>query len=402
MGISRGAIAVIFEEVRALTYAHRTSIYDADSHLMEGLDWFRDHADAKTRSLLPDLSTALDKGGAGAGQAIELGQARILDAIKTAKLEENVIASAKGWGALGAMDSSERTRALDLLGFQSQLIFSTFSTGLFAFSDDLDLVYGGAAAHNRMMHSFCNGDPRLVSVGFLPLNDPDSSLETLAEALDLGCGALWVNHAPSSKRSPAHIDNDPVWAAVQGSGIPIVLHVGGGRATVSAAWHRNGRPRPVDLHGGGENLRAKDLPSVHHTAETFLTTMVLDGVFERFPELRCGVIELGASWVPSLLRRLDFAAKSFSHSEPLLSELSLKPSEYVQRQVRFTPFPGEDVAELVAISEPELYLFSSDYPHPEGTKDPIGRFEGSFDERGTDEAARQLFYEDNFRMLLGV
>jgi len=60
------------------------------------------------------------------------------------------------------------------------------------------------------------------------------------------------------------------------------------------------------------------------------------------------------------------------------------------------------VAELIAISEPELYLFSSDYPHPEGTRDPIGRFERSFDERGADDAVRQLFYEDNFRMLLGV
>ncbi|HEY2215839.1 MAG TPA: amidohydrolase family protein [Acidimicrobiales bacterium] len=385
-----------------MTYAHRPHINDADSHLMEGLNWMRDHADARTRALLPDLTVALDKGGAGADHAIEAGLARMLDPIKTAQLEENVIGSAKGWGALGAMDTTERTRALDLLGFQSQLVFSTFSTGLFAFSDDLELVYGGASAHNRMMHAFCSGDPRLMSVGFLPLNEPDRSLEALAEALDLGCGALWVAHAPSSKRSPAHIDNDPVWAAVAASGVPIVLHVGGGRPTVSSACHRNGRPRPVDLHGGGENLRAKDLPSVHHAAETFLTAMVLDGVFERFPELRCGVIELGASWVPSLLRRLDFAAKSFSHSEPMLGELSLKPSEYIQRQVRFTPFPGEDVAELVASSAAELYLFSSDYPHPEGTKDPIGRFERSFDEHGTDEAPRQLFYEDNFRMLLGV
>ena len=45
---------------------------------------------------------------------------------------------------------------------------------------------------------------------------------------------------------------------------------------------------------------------------------------------------------------------------------------------------------MVAISGPELYLFSSDYPHPEGTKDPIGKFERSFDEHGIDEAARQL------------
>ena len=384
-----------------MTYAHRPTIHDADSHLMEGLDWLRDHADATTRSLLPDLTTMLDKGGAGAGLAIEKGEARIADPVETAALEQDVIASAKGWLALGAMDTAERSRALDLLGFVSQLVFSTFSVGLFAFSDDLDVVYGGASAHNRMMADFCGDDDRLVGVGFLPLNDPERSRASLAEALELGCGALWVAHAPSSGRSPAHVDNDPVWAAVQEAGVPIVLHIGGGRNALSKAWHRNGRPRPVDLHGGGENLRAKDLPSVHHAAETYLTAMVLDGVFERFPDLRCGVIEMGASWVPSLLGRLDYAAKSFSRTEPMLGELSLKPSEYLRRQVRITPFPGEDVAEMVAISGPELYLFSSDYPHPEGTKDPIGRFERSFDEHGTEEVARQLFYEDNYRTLLG-
>lgn len=385
-----------------MTYAHRATIFDADSHLMEGLDWLRDHADAKTRDLLPDLTVLLDKGGAGAATAIELGQARIGDPERTAELEADVIASAKGWVALGAMDAAERSRALDLLGFQSQLVFSTFSLGLFAFSEDLDAVYGGTSAHNKMMADFCGADDRLVGVGFLPLNDPDRSLAALDEALELGCGALWVVHAPSSGRSPAHVDHDPVWRAVEEAGVPVVLHIGGGKNGVSKPWHRNGRPRPVDLHGGGENLRAKDLPSVHHAAETFLTAMVLDGVFERFPELRLGVIEMGASWVPSLLARLDYAARSFKRTEPMLGELSLTPSDYLRRQVRFTPFPGEDVAELVAISGPELYLFSSDYPHPEGTRDPIGRFEHSFEARGTEEAARRQFYEDNFRTLVGA
>ncbi len=383
-----------------MPYAHRPHVCDADSHLMEGLTWLRDHADAKTRDRLPDLTSALDKGGAGAGRAIQLGQARIDDPEKTAALEDDVIASAKGWVALGAMDRGERTRALDLLGFDSQLVFSTFSVGLFAFSDDPEVIYGGASAHNRMVSEFCAEDDRLVGVGFLPLNDPDRSLASLVEALDLGCGALWVAHAASSGRSPAHVDNDPVWAAVEDAGVPIVMHIGAGRNATTKAWHNNGRPRPADLHGGGENLRAKDFPSIHHAAETYLSAMVLDGVFERFPDLRCGVIEMGASWAPSLLARLDHAAKTFARTEPMLAELSLTPSDYIRRQVRFTPFPGENVAEMIAQSGPELYLFSSDYPHPEGTRDPIGKFERSFDDHGIDATARQLFYEDNYRDLI--
>src|SRR4051794_37974955 len=110
-----------------MPYAHRPDVYDADSHLMEGLDWLHAHADAKTKSLLPDLTLVLGRGGAGATGLIEAGEARVLDTAAALELEKSVIDSAKGWLALGAMDTGERTRALDQLGFRSQLVFSTFS-----------------------------------------------------------------------------------------------------------------------------------------------------------------------------------------------------------------------------------------------------------------------------------
>src|SRR3546814_21201712 len=135
---------------------------------MEGIDWLRSHADTKTRGLLPDLSALLDKGGAGAAGAIAAGEARIQDPGRTEELAENVIASAKGWLALGAMDSAERSRALDLLGFTSQLVFSTFFLGLFAFSDDLDAVHGVSSAHTRLMPAFCCDAPRPHGGGFFP------------------------------------------------------------------------------------------------------------------------------------------------------------------------------------------------------------------------------------------
>ena len=70
------------------------------------------------------------------------------------------------------------------------------------------------------------------------------------------------------------------------------------------------------------------------------------------------------------------------------------PSEQIRAQLRFTPYPFEDVAAFVRESAPELYLFSSDYPHAEGGRDPIGRFERSL--AGVDEAVKRRFYADNF------
>ena len=380
------------------TYATRAPLLDADSHLMESHDWLQSHADDRTRQLLADLS--LGEAGADAPAHIRAGLARIDDADAVAELEEDVMGSAKGWLALGAMSAGERSRALDLIGLDAQLVFSTFAATQFAFSRDPELAFGGAAAHNRGIVEFCSGDGRLLPVGLVPLTTVAGAIRCLDEAIDMGCAAIWVPHGPAEGRSPAHLDMEPFWARLAEAGIPFVLHVGGGKM-LSAVFHDNGRPVPPDFVGGGENVRAKDFPSLHHSAESFLSTLVLDGVFDRFENLRCGVIELGASWVPGMLARLDSAKAAFGRNEPLLAELALDPSEYVRRQIRFTPFPFDDVGWAIAQSHPELYLFSTDYPHPEGTRDPLGRFEKFLDGHGTTDGAREAFYHGNFRTLFG-
>ncbi len=90
----------------------------------------------------------------------------------------------------------------------------------------------------------------------------------------------------------------------------------------------------------------------------------------------------------------------FSKNEERLRKLSLRPSEYVKRQIRVTPYPAEDTGWIVAQAGVEVCLFSSDYPHVEGGRNPIRRFEASL--AGHDEATKQRFYCDNFRDLMGA
>jgi predicted TIM-barrel fold metal-dependent hydrolase len=105
-------------------------------------------------------------------------------------------------------------------------------------------------------------------------------------------------------------------------------------------------------------------------------------------------VELGAGWVPELLRRLDWVVKHWSRNDANLQALRRRPSEQITEQLAFTPFVFEEVGAFIDQSSPDLYLFSSDYPHIEGGRDPIARFEGALGERG--EAVRQKFYTDNF------
>jgi predicted TIM-barrel fold metal-dependent hydrolase len=379
-----------------MSYANTRAIYDADSHIMEVPGWIERHADPHILARLPPLG--LSKAGTASYATIE-------QAIKTAKVRmaqgspiENVIAGAKGWAAPGAFEPSERSKALDDLGFAGQLVFSTFAAGQYLRHDDPEVRYGGVRAHNRAIAEFCAHDKRLIAVGQVSLLDAEQAVLAIREGVKLGCGAFWIPAMPAGERSPGHTDFDAVWQTLCELHVPFMLHVGPNSQFVSKAYLNNGKPIPPDLIGGGENLRVRDFMALAFAPQMFLTALVFDGVFERFPALRGGVIELGAGWVPQYLRTLDASQSIFKRSDPQVGSLKLRASEYIRRHVRFTPFPGEDVGRMIKDSGSELYLFSSDYPHPEGTDDPMRRFEKKMPD--IDASAKDQFYGLNFQYMM--
>jgi len=383
-----------------MTYAPDTrAFYDADSHIMELPDFLKKYADPELREAIPEVSyraslvtdeeVAVIVAQGGRHSAEHIAQLR--------GLGDRLIETSKEIQALGAFDAADRSTALDMLGFKRQLVFATHSVAMpFSPSSRIDPVvrYGGARAHNRHMAAFCGADDRLLGVAIVPMDDPVMALAEARWAIEAGLKAVWVPHRPCGDRSPGHVEFDPLWALLTETGTPFVLHVGGSPLQLAKAWINNGRPPARDWMGGGENLRTKDAAVLHQGPETFLSMMVIDGVFERFPRLRGASVELGAGWVPSLLERLDWVAKHWSRVDQSLAAFTRAPSQQLGQQMAFTPFVFEDVGALIDQSSPDLYLFSSDYPHVEGGRDPIARFEKSLGERG--EAVRERFYSENF------
>ena len=182
----------------------------------------------------------------------------------------------------------------------------------------------------------------------------------------LGCGTFWIPANPAGDKSPTHHAFDGVWARLQDANVPFMLHVGASEIPMPDAYRNNDCGPRTGFLGGGEDLDSKGFMLLHSPAEAFVSAMVLDGTLEQFPRLRGGVIEFGALWVPSWLQRLDVAQQAFVRTEPALA-LPMKPSDYVRRQLKFTPHPTEPAGWIIEQGGAELFLFSSDYPHIEGT-----------------------------------
>jgi uncharacterized protein len=383
-----------------LTYIGDELVYDADSHVMELPDWLGSYADQRTRERLKPLPLG-GAGGALAESAVADAERRRAEGQHGDIGTPRDLLQPKGWHAVGAFDRDERSAVLDVLGFAAQLVFPTFAANQFIGLDDdgspdLDLLYDGTDALNRAMADFCAADRRLLAVATVPWAVPERTIVAARRAIAEGCQAVLVpSDLPRGVVSPTHPDHNGLWALLEEENVPVVTHIGGGGNPVRRGFHDNDRP-VTDFLGGGENVRAKDFLAVHQRTEVFWGALILDGIFDLFPGLRGASIEEGAMWVVPWIRRLDLAM-SFAKSEPPLRNLKMAPSDYVRRHMRFTPFASEPVGWMIEQAGNELFMFSSDYPHPEGTKDPLAKFEATMP--AATAAERQHFLHGNFAEL---
>lgn len=382
-----------------MPYIEDRLVHDADSHLMELPDCLDPWFDPKLRTAYHDLAIYKYKMTTPTPGWDLPYRHRHDDAEFRAGAEENILLR-KNYDALGAFRRTDRPLVIDMLGVASQLVFTTFCLGNFGLdeSGDLDLCYAASQAHNRMMTEFCAVDRRLLATAYVPLVDFAKAKAAAAEAIELGAKALLIASRCPPGHSPSHIAFDPVWALAQEAGIPVLFHVGG-EEKLNQDYVENGLPRVKDFHGGEENFTSLSYMTIPHSVMQTLAALIIDGVCDRFPRLKFGVIELGASWLPGWMRAMDSAHLAFFKNEERLHRLSARPSEIVGRQIRVTPYPHEDCGWIIRESGEDICLFSSDYPHVEGGRNPMKRFRESL--ASTPSHACDRFFADNFIDLMG-
>ena len=243
--------------------------------------------------------------------------------------------------------------------------------------DEYEHRLAGIRAHNRWLVDFCDRFPeRRAGVGQIFLNDVD---DAIADAIwikehNLRGGVLIPNVPPDCKHVAPLYDPvyDPLWKTLEELEIPVNAHGGTGSPDY-------GRYPATPL------LLISEVPFY---SQRPLVYLILSGVFARFPNLKFVLTELGAAWIPGLMRDLDRIlgqVKSGSIGElKYRAEDAIADSatDYLMQNVWVAASqPGPLDAKVEAFLPPDRFLWGSDYPHDEGT--------GPF----TREHLRQVFHD---------
>src|SRR6266852_5797481 len=305
------------------------TIISADSHFVEPPSIWAERIDKKFRDRAPHTVRGLN-GKEGeffvCEQINPMPVAAFFGAgVKSEDLPEH---NKKGFDAAPASvwDPAARVKDQDLDGVRAEVIYTSMGMPLYGL-DDVELRTACFRAYNDWAVEYCSHDPkRLLPLGLITLEDIQAGVQELQRIAKKGMrGAMIWAEAPSD-HPYSHRDYEPFWAAAQDLNMPLSLHILTGR-----------RGTGVDFFKGDLALQVATL---HHEIERSLAVFVLGGVLERFPKLTIVSAENDVAWMPYFMWRMDFARGRFGASSSI--KLSLKPSEYIKRQV-YATFINEPV-----------------------------------------------------------
>jgi predicted TIM-barrel fold metal-dependent hydrolase len=288
-------------------------------------------------------------------------------------------------------DPAARAGKLAAMGLDECVVFPNF--GLL-WERTLDADLGACTANMTAWNRWCasvvaDGRGRVHPVAHCTLRDEAWLLAELARLERDGVRLAMVAPALVDGRPLSHPRHDPIWRAFVDHGVTPVFHVADQRRPFGDGWYTE----PDDAF-------VPPLESVFLWVPGALgaTDLILNGVFERVPELKLGIVELSAIWVPMFLLMLDGGSEFTTklNGRPL-AELSMRPSEYFRRHVRVSSFAYELPARLIAQTG-DLYMCCSDYPHSEGTATPLADYEHSARPAHPDETPG--LFRDNVTFLL--
>jgi predicted TIM-barrel fold metal-dependent hydrolase len=255
-------------------------------------------------------------------------------------------------------DARARIVAMDADGIDAVLLFPSVAGHVAAIRDD-DLYLACVRAYNDGVWDWAQaGDPeRIFPAAMIPSRDLDEAMAELERVAGLGFLHYSFAMSPSGADYPVPED-DRFWAMLADTGMVISMHGGGAGRVRRPAPPPGADVKPQPPVASQELIAAGRAAGLG--AQTALGAMIMFGVLERFPDLKIGLVETSAGWLPSFLERLDVL---YLHQRQLDdTKLTRLPSEYA-RSVKISvdrELQGIKYRHQIGVDN---VMFGTDYPH---------------------------------------
>ncbi|NQZ96141.1 MAG: amidohydrolase [Myxococcales bacterium] len=290
----------------------------------------------------------------------------------------------------GGYDAQARLSVMDDEQVDVSLLYPTIGLIWEDIVRDAELSIAYARAYNRWLADWCRTAPeRLYPIAHLPLLDPELAVAEAERARKDGCVGIYLSPDLDARGGrPLHDPGfDRLWAAAQDLDMPIAFHVVVRQRPIFADWE------PA-LESGGRLFYHAFLAIDVMAA---FTQMLTSGVFERFPRLRCAVLEAGSNWISSWLDRLDHKYEV----APGVYPMKLKPSDYFRRQCVISADPDETMtADVARHIGTEYCVWASDYPHIDASLGAVAELRENL--AGLDEREERLVLGENAQRFYGL
>ena len=255
----------------------------------------------------------------------------------------------------GGYIPEEHVKDMEIDSVDVSVIYPTVGLQLYSVPDGA-LVTEVFKTYNDWIAEFCRPFPKVLKgIGMLNVDDIESAIGEMERCADLGLVGAMITVYPPEEMGYYRPEYEPLWAAAQDLRMPLSLHVSTNRAGAGL------------ISDVGEILPAS-LCVLDYWIKLSLAHMIFGGVFERYPKLQVGSVEMELSWAPHFMERMDILyTQRPKERSPYRFKGDMLPSDFFRRNV-FLGFQEDALGiQLRHVIGVDSLLWGSDYPHFEGT-----------------------------------
>jgi predicted TIM-barrel fold metal-dependent hydrolase len=289
------------------------------------------------------------------------------------------------WPPSGGLPASDldfmRAQHLDHYGVEYAIMNPLSPTGQGDQNSDFSAAMA-FAANEWQLEGWNRREPRLKASVVVPYEDADASRAEVKRR----AGDRRFAHVLLLSRTSELLGKRrywPIFEAATEAGLPVGIHVFGysGWAMTNSGW---------------PSFYIEEMTEHATSCQAMVTSLIVEGVFERYPDLKIVLIESGFAWLPALGWRLDKAWKRLRDEVP---HLRRAPSEYLREHFYVSTQPMEEAEEPEHVLQMmewvgwDKILFASDYPHWD-FDDPVLALPPNLSKE-----RRRMIYSDNAKAL---